>query len=214
MMNMGHPRYSKDEIVRRGKEWYEREIRAKVEEGNKGKILVIDIETGEYEMDDDHLAANQRAREASWRGTLRDAHRLSSAGQSRRRMGRHRTMITGVVTANREAVVRLKLRDVQGAEVEIDTILDTGFTESLSLPRTWVNALVLAFIEEDEMILADGSLIRVDLYEGIVLWDGQERTVVVHCMEGSPLIGMSLIYDHLLTMQVVDGGDVTIDAMP
>jgi hypothetical protein len=53
---MGHPRYSADEIVKRGKEWYERDIRSKVEEGNKGKILMIDIETGEYEIDDNPLA--------------------------------------------------------------------------------------------------------------------------------------------------------------
>lgn len=60
---MGHPRYSGEEIVRRGKEWYEKEIRAKVDaKGNKGKYLVIDIETGEYEMDPDHLAAIRRAR--------------------------------------------------------------------------------------------------------------------------------------------------------
>ena len=58
---MGHPRYSSEEIVRRGQEWYEREIRSKVEEGNKGKNLIIDIETGEYEIDDDQLAAAHRA---------------------------------------------------------------------------------------------------------------------------------------------------------
>jgi hypothetical protein len=58
---MGHPRYSKEEIARRGQEWYEREIREKVEAGNEGKILVIDIETGDYEIDDDQLAAAHRA---------------------------------------------------------------------------------------------------------------------------------------------------------
>ena len=52
---MGHPRYSSDEIVRRGQEWYEREIRSKVEEGNKGKNLIIDIETGDYDLDDDEF---------------------------------------------------------------------------------------------------------------------------------------------------------------
>jgi hypothetical protein len=58
---MGHPRYRKEEIVRRGQEWYEKQIRAQVEPGNEGKALVIDIETGEYEMDDDGLAAAHRA---------------------------------------------------------------------------------------------------------------------------------------------------------
>jgi hypothetical protein len=52
--------YTPEEIVRRGEEIYEREIRPRVEEGNKGKFLVIDIETGAYEMDEDDLAASDR----------------------------------------------------------------------------------------------------------------------------------------------------------
>ena len=58
---MAHPRYTSDEIVQRGKEIYERELRAQVETGNEGKVLVIDIESGEYEMDSDELAAAHRA---------------------------------------------------------------------------------------------------------------------------------------------------------
>jgi len=51
-----------DEVVRRGQEIYERDIRSKVEAGNQGKFLVINIETGEYEMDADDLAAAKRAK--------------------------------------------------------------------------------------------------------------------------------------------------------
>jgi hypothetical protein len=58
---MGHPRYPKEEIARRGEEWYQKGIRAQVEAGNRGKILVIDIETGHYEIDTDELAAARRA---------------------------------------------------------------------------------------------------------------------------------------------------------
>lgn len=49
------------EIVRRGKVLYEQQIRAKVEAGNIGKVLVINVDTGEYEMDSDHLTASKRA---------------------------------------------------------------------------------------------------------------------------------------------------------
>ncbi len=64
------------------------------------------------------------------------------------------------------------------------------------------------------MTLADGGVVGVDLYEGFVLWDNQDRRVIVHCLEGAPLIGMSLFVDHLLTIAVVDGGRVTLDALP
>ncbi|MDQ3814134.1 MAG: hypothetical protein M3347_09305, partial [Armatimonadota bacterium] len=41
---------------------YEQQIRPRVEAGNKGKFLVINIETGEYEMDADDVAAARRAK--------------------------------------------------------------------------------------------------------------------------------------------------------
>ncbi len=52
---MPHTQYSDGEISQRGKELYERSIRAKVEtEENIGKLVSIDIETGDYEVGDDH----------------------------------------------------------------------------------------------------------------------------------------------------------------
>ena len=58
---MPHPKFSGEEIGRRGEEIYERDLRAKVEtEENIGKIISIDIETGEYEIDEDPLKAAKR----------------------------------------------------------------------------------------------------------------------------------------------------------
>lgn len=54
--------YTADEIIRRGQEIYDREIRPQVETNHKGKLLVINVETGEYEMDADDLAAAKRAK--------------------------------------------------------------------------------------------------------------------------------------------------------
>ena len=59
---MPHPRYSSEEVVRQGKAVYEQQLRAKVESGNIGKFLVIDIETGAYEIDRDEVAALKRAK--------------------------------------------------------------------------------------------------------------------------------------------------------
>ncbi len=51
---MGHPRFSSEEIERRGKELYEKGIRARVETPeNIGKLVSIDVETGDYEIGDD-----------------------------------------------------------------------------------------------------------------------------------------------------------------
>ena len=55
-------RLSGEEIVKRGQAAYNEKIRTEVEAGNKGKFLVINVETGEYEMDADDVAAAKRAR--------------------------------------------------------------------------------------------------------------------------------------------------------
>jgi predicted aspartyl protease len=62
-------------------------------------------------------------------------------------------MITGHVTADREAIVRLKLRGTNGVEAEVEAVLDTGFTEYLSLPQNWVTALALPLLFTDQMTL-------------------------------------------------------------
>jgi peptide subunit release factor RF-3 len=59
-MTVRHPRYTKDEFARRGDEIYESQVRQQVEDGNHGKIVAIDIETGAFEVADDILPATNR----------------------------------------------------------------------------------------------------------------------------------------------------------
>ena len=54
---------AEDEVVQRGHTLYQQKIRAAVDKAeNKGKMLVINIETGEWEMDVDDVAAARRAK--------------------------------------------------------------------------------------------------------------------------------------------------------
>ncbi len=59
-MTVRQPRYSKEEFARRGDEIYESQVRSQVEEGNYGKIVAIDIETGAFEVADNTIAATDR----------------------------------------------------------------------------------------------------------------------------------------------------------
>ena len=54
------PRHGKEEFARLGQEIYEQRVRPQVEEGNSGRIVAIDIETGEFEVGDDPLAASDQ----------------------------------------------------------------------------------------------------------------------------------------------------------
>ena len=59
-MAVRQPRYPKEEHARRGNEIYESQVRSRVEEGNDGKIVAIDIETGAFEVADDLLTASKQ----------------------------------------------------------------------------------------------------------------------------------------------------------
>lgn len=52
---------TRDEIANRGREMYDRDIRPVVEPIHNGKMLVVNVGTGEYEMDMDPVAAVTRA---------------------------------------------------------------------------------------------------------------------------------------------------------
>lgn len=60
MTAVQEPRYSKEEFAKRGDELYENGIKSQVEEGNDGKIVAIDIETGWFEVADEILTATNR----------------------------------------------------------------------------------------------------------------------------------------------------------
>ena len=57
---MSYSNYTPQEIESRGEAIYVRQIRDKVNLKHKGKFVVIDIETGEYEVNEDDLAATKR----------------------------------------------------------------------------------------------------------------------------------------------------------
>jgi hypothetical protein len=59
-MTVRQPRYSKEEFARRGDEIYETQVRPQVEAGNSGKIVAIDIETEDFEVDASEIAACDR----------------------------------------------------------------------------------------------------------------------------------------------------------
>ena len=67
---MSHTRYTAEQIARIAKEIYNLKIRDKVMPEHKGKFLVLDIDSGDYEMDNDDLSAEEILRARRPGGTL------------------------------------------------------------------------------------------------------------------------------------------------
>ena len=60
---MPQAQLSADEVVNRGEIIYNQRIRTKVEAENLGKYIVIDIDTGDYEIGEEYLDITRRIRE-------------------------------------------------------------------------------------------------------------------------------------------------------
>ncbi len=59
-MTVRQPRYSKEEFAQRGHALYESQIRSQVEDGNYGKIVAIDVDSGAFEVADESLVAAKK----------------------------------------------------------------------------------------------------------------------------------------------------------
>jgi clan AA aspartic protease len=123
-------------------------------------------------------------------------------------------MIRGVVNAQREAIVRLRVRGPSGLETEVDVIVDSGFTSSLTLPVTLIASLGLSRQSGSAAVLADGSVRRFDIFAAEIEWDGAWRTVLVSAVGNESLMGMRLLAGHKLGIEVVSGGSVQIHPLP
>jgi predicted aspartyl protease len=123
-------------------------------------------------------------------------------------------VIAGIVTPNREALVRLTLFNSGGQQQQIEAMVDTGFNLFLTLPPSLIVAHGLPFAVPAKATLADGTVISLDCYWVTLLWEGQPRRIVVVAADDRPLIGMALLYGSRVTLDVVDGGPVTIVPLP
>ena len=109
-----------------------------------------------------------------------------------------------------EVFVRLLVKGFNGQEINVETILDTGFSGSLSLRQSDIDALGLLPSFQILTILADGSLRTVATYTAFVEWDGIDQIVETLGDDQHPFLGMGLLLNRNVSMNVVGGGVVQI----
>lgn len=122
-------------------------------------------------------------------------------------------MITGQVTPDREAVIPIDVRGAEEQQEDFAAVLDTGFTEYLTLSSEIIARLGLKQVHTAQVVLGDGSEVQIPVYRAEILWHDHWRLIYVHATEGGALVGMSLLYESVLKIRVIDGGEVTIEPM-
>ncbi|MCS3940586.1 putative aspartyl protease [Salinibacter ruber] len=100
----------------------------------------------------------------------------------------------GRVTGDREVVVPLLVHAENGADRQVDALLDTGFNGYLALPARVIEALELHRLGREQITLASGEIHLVGKYEATLGFGGTVQSVEV-VEAGEPLIGMSLRWE-------------------
>jgi clan AA aspartic protease len=122
-------------------------------------------------------------------------------------------VISGKVTANREAVIELEVVGSEQRKERVEAAIDTGFNGDLTLSKDLVNSLELRPAGNRIATLGDGNTVILDVYLARVIWHEQEREVLVLQADGGSLVGMSLLYGNRVELTVLAGGDVTINPL-
>jgi clan AA aspartic protease len=117
--------------------------------------------------------------------------------------------VNGVVIAGLEPIVPIMVFH-DGLCVEVSAVVDTGSTGELTLPAAAIRELELPLLRQDPAILADGSEVMADIYEAEVMWFGKVRPVEVAEMDGTPLLGMKLMQNCRLTMDILPDAEFEI----
>lgn len=108
-------------------------------------------------------------------------------------------MLTGRITAEREAVVRFQLLGPAGQATAVEAAIDTGFDGYLTLPAGLVRDLDLPFLGTTTATLGDGNSVAMSLHLASVVWEEEPWEVLVLAAEGGVLVGMALLAGCRLT---------------
>lgn len=131
-------------------------------------------------------------------------------------------MVSGSVTALGEPAltgrpfisVTIASTSDEQLSVPVSVAVDTGFTGFLTLTPGTISQLDLLFITNQPAELADGSINHYDVYAGRIFWHGQERFVPIYSVDSDPLVGMALLWNSRLIMDVIPNGVITIVPIP
>ena len=129
---MSHPQCSSHEIAARGQALFELEILPGLDASAHGKFLALDVETGEYEIDRDELAALKRAQAKRPQAPL---YLLRVGYPTAYRVGRRAVTSDPreVLVLQSEGGILLGMAALMGSRLTVD-VVEEGAVTVLPLP--------------------------------------------------------------------------------
>ena len=123
-------------------------------------------------------------------------------------------MIVGSVNARLEGVLELQIEHSSGHLHLFDFIIDTGFNGHLTLRAAQISALGLPWRGFVVSTLADGTVLRNEIYDAILMWDENPLQVNIQTVESDPLLGTGVLAGYEMKFPFLAGATVTIEHIP
>jgi predicted aspartyl protease len=101
-----------------------------------------------------------------------------------------------------ELYFEIDLIAVDGSVITVNALLDTGFTDWLAMNAQDAEDLGWSILGKREMLTARGDA-QFNLYEGTVVWDGQELII--------PVVGGQQVTEVLLGLQWLENRRLIVD---
>jgi clan AA aspartic protease len=188
-------------------------IKGRLDPSFKGKILAIEVESGEHFIGDTVLEAARKAR-AKHPDKVFHFFRI---GFPTVYVWRWAIMIQGWLREDQQAVVELEVVCSDRRSHTVPAIIDTGFNGQVSLPRRVVDELepLLTYEGTVEVELASGMVIEEDVYSGTIRFDGQEVTAEIIITDSEEtLIGTGLLTGKVLLVNFATREVIVRDHVP
>lgn len=111
------------------------------------------------------------------------------------------------------ALLNVTFRILDQPDINIECVVDTGFTGALALPPAAVRTLALPYLGELSANMANDMKVVLSVYAATIIWNGFEQEVRVLATGRRPLIGTALLNGNELFVQFAEGGLVTVESL-
>lgn len=120
-------------------------------------------------------------------------------------------MVKGFFSRRGEPMVSVVVGGSGGRQVEVDAVVDTGFSDYLTLPIEIIEALELPIMDNIWIQLADGSHSAVDVYDARIRLEDEWIGANVQPAQTTPLVGMKALAGKRFCVEAVPDGLIEID---
>jgi len=110
--------------------------------------------------------------------------------------------VTGWLTSDHAAFIAAEVVEAGGG---YELVIDTGFSGFLYIPEDTIATWGLSFVSSVPMVLADQSIVIVDVYEATIIWFGVSQRVSV--------LAGPIGCDSLLGMELLEGCRIELDGV-